>query len=366
MSDSNEHKSKKPGGKSFTFGRKAVSPVKPDPANHEVSEATVSPVKPAIQQKDALERRLENAEAIMANGGLQIYSKEMAIEKGLPLMRFKVGELVVHPYNQRPVSANEDLSELEKSMAAHGQQDPIHVVPYQGGYAIMEGQRRWLSAKNLSLSELDGFLHPMPDDAFEIYAYGHSVHGSRVQPTAIDLAVVWGRMIEDGVADQGKIAARTEMDKSEVSRALAILKTGPRILDEIRKGSARFSARHLYAISLIHSRGGESKALEVCRSVIAATDDKPVTTRHLERIAESLQNPETPKPTRKRSTQLVIRGKEGEGVGFFQFWRTGKFTYEPEATYAESDAEALVEKIRAVIEEHARTAKLLKVTSTGD
>lgn len=315
----------------------------------------VAPVQVGTDGGTDLERRLNQANQIMAKGGLEIYTAQAAQAAGRPLKKWKRSELIVHPYNQRPVSGDEDLEDLTTSMQKHGQQDPIHVVMWQGKPAIMEGQRRWLVAGALDIDELDGFEHPTPEDPTEIYMYGRSIHSSRAEPTAIDNAVVWGRMIDDGVIDQKSIAEKCALDVSVVSKSLSILKAGSRLITEVKKAPKLFSARHLNALAQISSRAGEDRAIEEAKKVFLASEEKPVSARSLEKIAERLAHEQPVKSTRKRSTQVSIRDGSGVALGNLQYWKTGKFNFEPTAELSEELADKMAEEIKLVISRHLIT-----------
>ncbi len=321
--------------------------------------ATVSPVKVRADASD-LDERIDKATAVMNAGGLLAsrYTSEAAVAAGLPRRKFKVSELKVHPYNVRPVSGRTNLDDLVVQMKEHGQQDPIHVVPHKGGWAIMEGQRRWLAAPLIDLEELDAWVHPEPPDLFEVYEYGRMIHSSREDTTAIDDAIVWWRMIEDGVvADQAALAIRAKLDQSTVSRTLAVLKAGPRVLDEIRKAPARFGDRHLYAIAQIHDRGGEEAALDAARRVITAPDDKPLGARKLEALAAELSDQDGPKKGRRlHSVPLVIRNTEETAIGTIKAYRDGRLEFRPTSPMPEADAEKMAQEVKALISRYLLSA----------
>lgn len=355
--------------KSFanSLGRAKPQPVAPvqvtasdgasstEPQAKGAAEESVAPVQVAVvQEQSELEMRLAQANEIMSAGGLSIYTAEAAKAAGRPLRKWKRNDLIVHPYNQRPVSGDEDLDDLTISMQKHGQQDPIHVVMWDGKPAIMEGQRRWLVAGALGIAELEGFEHPVPDDLTEIYLYGRSIHASRAEPTAIDNAVVWGRMIDDGVIDQKALAVKCGLDTSVVSKSLSILKAGTKLIAEIKKAPKLFTARHLNALAQISAKAGEDRAIEEAKKVFLAPEDEPVSARSLEKIVERLSQEQPVKPTRKRSTQLAIRDSAGASLGNLQYWKTGKINFEPVTEMAEDAAEKMAEEIKGVISKYVQ------------
>ena len=305
----------------------------------------------------------ESAEADRFGGGLarlagdllglkSRYSAAAAIVGRLPLRKFKISDLVVHPYNVRPASAHTtDLVRFSEQLRAQGQQDPIHVVPYLNGWAIMEGQRRWLAAPGAGITELDGWEHPAPEDPFEVYAFGQMIHESRNDTTAFDQAVVWGRMLDDGLfATPSDLAKRAQVDASRVSRSLAILKVGSAVLDQIRQAPDRFTDKHLYAIFKIYSAGGEEEAVMAARSVVLAAKDKPASARKLEaRAAAFAVSGKAPTRGRRRnSVPIIVRAPGGRTLGAIKAFRDGRLEFTPDRPLPEEVSERLAEAVKAL------------------
>lgn len=322
------------------------------------SVATTMPPADRRVHSDSLAKRLEASADIFAqNGGLSLYTESAAKAAGLSTQIFQTADLFVHPYNPRPVSAEEDLNDLTMSWAASGQQDPIHVVMWNGKPAIMEGQRRWLVAKATSTPTLFGYLHPTPADPLDIYLFGYVLHKTRKETTAIDSAMAWIRMIEEKVTDQRRIAERCGIDESLISKTLAIFKAGPSVISEIRKAPSKFTSRHLHALAVIWNRAGEEAVIDAAHRVVVASVDDPVTARDLERLAKRLDsNTEDPtKKTRRRSTVLTLRDESGKKeIGQLQCWESGKLTFTPPVGLTPVRAEQLVNEVRTALERFLR------------
>jgi len=303
------------------------------------------------------DRRLNAANQMRENGGLlsteieNQFTAEAAISAGLPLKKFKISDLVVHPYNVRPKTGSFDLEGLREQLRREGQLDPIHVVPYQDGFAIMEGQRRWLAAPGAGLSELLGWEHPPLKDPFDVYAFGQMIHESRRDATAYDKAVVWGRMIDDGLfTTAAELAVRAGLDTSTVHKSLSILKAPPGVLHEIQTSPMRFSDRHLYALAQINTNGGAIAATEAARSVALAPEDKPMSARKLEALAAAFEKNGTApsRGRRKNSVPIVIRSATGAEIGALKAFRDGRMEFKPVKPLPERVAERLTEAVKLV------------------
>ena len=60
-------------------------------------------------------------------------------------MKVKINQISVHPENERIYSPS-DLNDLEKSLSANGQLEPIAITKDK---RIISGHRRFMSMKNL-------------------------------------------------------------------------------------------------------------------------------------------------------------------------------------------------------------------------
>lgn len=322
--------------------------------------AGITPPTKLVTLSSTVAARAAAAERMRADGGLlskspltvvNPYTVEVATTQKYPLRKFRLSELVVHPYNVRPESGSSELSELTAKLAAEGQLDPIHVVPYLDGFAIMEGQRRWLAAPAAGISELDGWLHPAPTDPFEVYAFGQMIHDSRKDSTAFDQAVVWNRMIRDKVfASAAELARRLQLLESQVSRALKIVSASKLVLDEIRQAPARFTHRHLYAIAQINEAADDATAAEIAHSVVVAPAENPVTARRLDALAATFVKTGggPTRGRRKNSVPLSIRSSSGQVMGSIKSYRDGRLEFMPASPLPEDVAERVAQAVRSL------------------
>ncbi|PSR35985.1 MAG: chromosome partitioning protein ParB [Sulfobacillus thermosulfidooxidans] len=73
------------------------------------------------------------------------------------------------PFQPRKHFGSEELQELAQSIRTHGIIQPIVVRPWQEGYQLVAGERRYRAAKLAGLSEVPALIRPLSDpDAMEI------------------------------------------------------------------------------------------------------------------------------------------------------------------------------------------------------
>jgi ParB family transcriptional regulator, chromosome partitioning protein len=68
-----------------------------------------------------------------------------------------------NPDQPRRHFADEKLDELAASIAKHGIIQPIIVRPFQGGYQIVAGERRWRAAQRAQLHDIPAIIRSFDD-----------------------------------------------------------------------------------------------------------------------------------------------------------------------------------------------------------
>lgn len=255
-----------------------------------------------------------------------------AKKAGRPLRKHKTASLVVHPNNARPVSAEDDLDALITDFAAEGQRDPIHIVPFNGGWAIVEGQRRWLAASRLGIEELDAFEHPEMTPV-EVYLYGRATHATRRDTSAIDDALSLRTLLDEAnitrreLIERLKAMGEKQIEEATLSKMLKITDCDERLIAEIKKAPRKFTNRHLYALAQVQDLANADVAIESARKVIYAEDGK-VSAASVERLVAFLADKKG-SPTRRSSTAKVITLSGGRDFGVVRAHQGGRIEYSP-------------------------------------
>lgn len=301
--------------------------------------------------------RLAKAGDIAERGGLlnvsaAEFTREAAERAGRPVRKHKVAALCVHPQNPRPISGEADLDDLRSEMRRNGQKDPIHIVPYNGGWGIMEGQRRWLVAKLEGLEELDCFEHPSMS-ALEVFAFGMSIHRTRANPTAIDESRSLEALLAAGISRTDLIeflsAEGLKYSPVDLTRMLAITGSSEELLQHVIAKPKLFSHRHLYALARLEERAGAAEAAAQAAAVRNAPEDRPVSAVSIERILERAGAGTSGKRSRMVSIPKTIRS-EGLDVGMCRGYASGKIEFTPALPITAQESEALHAAVALVIE----------------
>ena len=309
---------------------------------------------PARPVRSNFEDRLASlSEAAEVNGDLlQIrkrFTTEGAISEGRVVRRHKVRDLVIHPQNPRPESGQTDLDELRVDWRTNGQKEPIHIVPFDGKWGIMEGQRRWLVAQAEGTDEIDCFEHPEMTP-MEVFLFGMSIHRTRRTQTPFDEAVALKRLLDTGMnrAELMGCMAQGGLEYSEVdlSRVLSILDAHEDVLHHVRVKPAAFTKKHLYALARL-SGLDPKKAIDVAQSIRYAPDDKPVSAKAVERLLEQV-SADSGKRTRAKTVPTTIHSGSTE-LGVCKGFTNGKIEFVPKVALTPQDSQDLHAAIAGAI-----------------
>lgn len=173
----------------------------------------------------AFDRRLDEMDALPpversdALPGLTKATAEGPQVQMIPLHR-----LTVSPWNARP--SHLDVDALQKLIVvisrAGGVRAPIHVYPEEESdfYAIIDGQRRFNAALALNLATLPCIVHERKEAA-RLYAMSFGLSDTGERPSALDNALMWARLKEEGVVSGARqIAELVGVNETSVSRTL--------------------------------------------------------------------------------------------------------------------------------------------------
>lgn len=286
---------------------------------------------------DGVVRQLHSGGLPGAPLSMPVFTKEAAAQANRPLRLHRTADLVLHPNNPRPTSGASNLDDLRVDMRKNGQKDPIHIVPFQGGWAIMEGQRRWLAAKAEGIETLEAFEHPEMSP-LEVFLYGYSSHGTREQPCAIDDAMAFKALLDTGMT-RGQLIEmvnatvgekkKSRLSEGSLAKILSITEQHEDLLHEIRAKPEAFTERHLYALSQFVKVVGMNRAIDEARAIRFAPDDQPVSAKSLERMLDRIKATQDRQRVRKASLPKTILDGNGAEVGMCRGYADGRVEFKP-------------------------------------
>jgi ParB family chromosome partitioning protein len=137
------------------------------------------------------------------------------------LHQVPVGAISVNPYQARTVWNEADLAELAASVKANGVLQPILVRPFQGGYQLIAGERRFRAAQMAGLAAVPALVREVSDEQLFEWSLVENIH--RRDLNAIERAKAYQRYVGAFSLTQAEAAERLGEDRSVIANYLRLL-----------------------------------------------------------------------------------------------------------------------------------------------
>jgi ParB family chromosome partitioning protein len=150
-------------------------------------------------------------------------------ELGESLHELPVQSISANPYQARTIWNEQDLAELADSIKANGVLQPILVRPFQRGYQLIAGERRFRAAQMAGLEKVPALVRDVTDEQIFEWSLVENIH--RRDLNAIERAKAYQRYLGAFSLTQAEAAERLGEDRSVVANYLRLLD----LPDEIRQ-----------------------------------------------------------------------------------------------------------------------------------
>lgn len=154
-----------------------------------------------------------------------------------------VNKIIKNENNPRsPAAFTEDeLVSLRRSIANLGLISPVIVVPYDDDmYKLIEGERRWTSAKLEGFKEIPALVINRMTDHDEVVVMFNAHMQHRGWQTAEEMAAIKNLKEENGSLTDGELATELGMSNSKLRDRLRVLAMGDHVVSAIARGDIDF------------------------------------------------------------------------------------------------------------------------------
>ena len=134
-----------------------------------------------------------------------------------------------NPDQPRRHFADEKLDELAASIAKHGIIQPIIVRPFQGGYQIVAGERRWRAAQRAQLHDIPAIIRSFDDSETLEIALLENIQRQDLNP--IEEAEAYKKLTELFGHSAGELAELVHKSRSHVANMMRLLDLPPTLRD---------------------------------------------------------------------------------------------------------------------------------------
>jgi len=157
--------------------------------------------------------------------------EEFGIIKEERYAELDVELLKPNPLQPRMKFDNQAIDELAQSIRETGIVQPVLVVPDDGHYRIIVGERRWRAAQKAGLKKIPVMIRNMaPDKQLEISLI-ENIHRKDLNP--MEIALAYQRMSSEWNYTQQDIAEKMGKDRTSVTNYLRLLKLPQEIRDSL-------------------------------------------------------------------------------------------------------------------------------------
>ena len=149
--------------------------------------------------------------------------------RGQGVATLSVIDIRPNPDQPRRHFADEKLDELAASIAKHGIIQPIIVRPFQGGYQIVAGERRWRAAQRAQLHDIPAIIRSFDDSETLEIALLENIQRQDLNP--IEEAEAYKKLTELFGHSAAELAELVHKSRSHVANMMRLLDLPPTLRD---------------------------------------------------------------------------------------------------------------------------------------
>lgn len=145
------------------------------------------------------------------------------------VQQIKITEIEPNADQPRKKFDEAKLEELASSIKRYGVIQPIIVMPKDGYYQIVAGERRWRAAKKAGLTEMPCLVRTKTEQENREIALIENIQRENLNP--IEKARGLRRLLDDYGLSQQQLADKLGMSRSGLTNNVRILNLDPRVID---------------------------------------------------------------------------------------------------------------------------------------
>jgi len=214
-------------------------------------------------------------------------------ELGEALRQLSVASISPNPYQARTVWDEQDLAELATSIKANGVIQPVLVRPFQGGYQLIAGERRFRAAQLAGLATVPALVRQVTEEQLFEWSLVENIH--RRDLNAIERAKAYQHYLNAFSLTQSEAAERLGEDRSVIANYLRLLDLPEEIRQMLIDG--RLTMGHARAIlSLPTDELRRKLANRALAGRLSVREVERLVRKHLEENAPAKSNGRTKAP----------------------------------------------------------------------
>jgi ParB family transcriptional regulator, chromosome partitioning protein len=216
-----------------------------------------------------------------------------------PLRQIALDRIRPNPFQPRKEFREEDLTQLQSSLAATGLLQPITVRQAGDHFELIAGERRLRAATRLGWTEIPAIVKDYDDKALLTLALVENLQRADLNP--IEEAEGYSRLVSEFDLTQQEVATIVGKDRSTVANSLRLLNLPAAIRAMVQE--SRLTVGHARALLAITS---ERVMVDLAREAVA----KNLSVRDVERRVKQATTSTRPPSTKAAGTTDSARSAE--------------------------------------------------------
>jgi len=201
-----------------------------------------------------------------------------------PASRIPTSAIRPNPHQPRSEFDEEAIRELADSIREHGLLQPILVRPFDGGYELVAGERRFRACRSLGLEEIPATVREVDDDRMLEIALVENLQREDLNP--IEKAQAYERYVAELNLTHEQAATRLGKNRSTITNQLRLLELPADLQSMVSRGT----------LSMGHARSLLGVAEPTLQRKIASRVEKEgISVREVERLAKETREGVAPR-----------------------------------------------------------------------
>lgn len=255
----------------------------------------------------------------------------------------EVSRIVANPFQPRTDFAPQALAELKQSISENGLVTPVTVRPYNNGYQLIAGERRFRAVQELGYERIPAYVLEVQDDRQMMeMALIENVQRENLNP--IEEALGYQRLIDECSLTQEVVAQKVGKDRVTIANSLRLLKLPEKVQESLRK--SELSAGHARALLGLPER---TQQVELWKAILK----NGLSVRQVEKLVQRAAKPKNAAkkkvsptaPYAVREAEDKLRRIFGTQVRILLQGKGGKIELE---FYSDNDLERLLELMQKI------------------
>lgn len=244
--------------------------------------------------------------------------EEFGIIKEERYAELDVEQLRPNPLQPRMRFDDQAIDELAQSIRESGIVQPVLVVPDDGHYKIIVGERRWRAAQKAGLKKIPVMIRNLPPDKQLEISIIENIHREDLNP--MEIALAYQRMSSEWNYTQQDIAEKVGKDRTSVTNYLRLLKLPQEIRDSlVEENISMGHARALLALDEPEAQLGAFR--QIIDKGLSVRNTEKLVNRMKERpprMQRSLEDPDLQalqeEMLKMLGTKVLISGNRNKGA----------------------------------------------------